>query len=176
MPFCLTLWRHFRLLLCVLVCSANIASSWSRPPQSVSVSLSTLRRVPTSVYISSAVLELEAEAWRDFMPARMLDTEPQGASDGGRPMMVAFNLRCRGGTWPSARLHAQKVWVLQGKSVWETSDVEPLGDAIEGVRMTVRGGPNWKPRSLVDVIVRFVDDQGKTIDIAIRKQPIRASV
>lgn len=83
--------------------------------------------------------------------------------------MVVFNLIWRSGTRrPSPPFHAQKVWVVQGRSVWETSDIEQSGDALDGERMTVRGGPNWTPRSLVDVIVRLVDDQGKTIDIAIR--------
>jgi len=176
MPFYFTVSRQCRLLIFVLACSAIIAPSWSSPPQSVSVSPSTLRRVPASVAISSGVLQLQAEAWRDFMPVCMMGTARQCAPDGGRPMMVVFNLIFRSGTRPRTPLHAQKVWVVQGKSVWETTNIEQPGDALDDVRMTVRGGPNWTPRSLIDVIVRFVDDQGRTIDIAVRKQPIRASV
>ena len=83
------------------------------------------------------------EAWRDFMPVCMMGTARQCAPDGGRPMMVVFNLIFRSGTRPRTPLHAQKVWVVQGKSVWETTNIEQPGDALDDVRMTVRGGPNW---------------------------------
>jgi hypothetical protein len=163
-----------RMLVIALACSATATQGWSSPKTSVSVL--DLRKVPTSISVGSAVLQLQAEIWRDFMPIARMDTDPPGAADGGRPMMVSFQLIHHSGPRPAKPLHARTVWVLQGDSVWKTSVVEQSGDALDDVRMTVRGGPYWAPRSYVDVIVRFADDQGKTIDLAARKQEIHASV
>jgi hypothetical protein len=158
----------------VLVSLAITATAWSNPHHDTSESLARLRKVPTKVTLSSAVLELHAEVWRDFMPG-MVD-EPGRAPDGGRPMLVTFNLIWRTKARPKTSLHAQKVWLVHDTSVWETTDIDQTSHALDDGSIDVRGGPNWAPRSLIDVIVRFADDQGKTFDIAVRKQPISASV
>ena len=162
-----------RLLAIAISCSATMTSSFPSPA-ATSVSVSELRKVPASVSVSSAVLRLQAEAWRDFMPRARTPTDPPGAPDGGRPMAVFFQL-IHAGPRPTQPLHARTVWVLQGDSVWETSAIQQSGDALDDVKMWVGGGPYWSPRSHVDVIVRFTDDQGKTFDLAARDQLIQAS-
>jgi hypothetical protein len=163
-----------RMFVIAFACSATFTQVWSSPKAS-SVSVMDLRKAPTSISVGSTILQLQAEAWRDFMPIARMDTDPLGAADGGRPMMVFFQLIHRSGPRPSKPLHARTVWVLQGDSVWETSVIEQSGDALDDVRMSVRDGPYWAPRSYVDVVVRFADDQGKTIDLAVRHQGIHAS-
>lgn len=162
-----------RLLTLAISCSAASTPSWPSST-TTSVSVSELRKVPTSVSVSSAVLRLQAEAWRDFMPTVRAAADPPGAADGGRPMAVFFQL-IHSGPRPTRPLHARTLWVLHGDSVWETSVIEQSGDALDDVRMWVRGGPYWSPHSHVDVIVRFADDQGKTFDLAARDQLIQAS-
>jgi hypothetical protein len=162
-----------RMFVLLLSCSAAITSSWPSP-QTGSVSASALQKVPTSITVSSAVLRLQAEAWRDFMPIARMATDPPGAPDGGRPMMVIFQL-VHSGARPIRPVHARTVWLIQGDSVWESSVIEQSNDALDDVRMTVRGGPFWSPRSRLDVVVRFADDQGRTFDLAVRDQLVQAS-
>jgi hypothetical protein len=163
-----------RMLVIALACSATGTPVWSSPEAS-SASVMDLQKVPTSISVGSTVLQLQAEAWRDFMPIARMDRDAPGAADGGRPMMVSFQLIRHSGPRPAKPLHARTVWVLQGDSVWKTSVIEQSADALDDVRMTVRGGPYWAPWSHVDVVVRFADDHGQTMDLAVRNQEIHAS-
>ena len=164
--------RRRVVIVLVLSCWVVVATSWSIA-HTLSVSVSTLRNVPTSITVSSVVLQLQAEAWRDFMPISRTATDPPGAPDGGRPMMVSFQLTHHGQR-PSRPLHARTVWLVQGNSVWEWSTIEQSSEALDGLRMRVRGGPYWSPRSYLDVVVRFADDQGKTFDLAVHNQLLQA--
>jgi hypothetical protein len=160
--------RH--LLILAVSCPA-ITPTWSNPT-TPSFSISGLRTVPTSISFSSAVLQLQAEAWRDFMPIVRMPTDP---TNGGRPMLVFFQI-IHSGPRPSQPLHARTVWLLQGDSIWQSSEIEQSADAQDNVKMMVRGGPYWSPRSHFDVVVRFVDDHGKTFDLAVRDQLVKVSV
>ena len=157
----------------VIACSATITAAWSstdvRP-----LTVSELRKVPTSITVSSGVLRLQAEAWRNFMPIVGKHADPAVSPDGGGPMMVFFQLICSGPR-PSKQLHARTVWLLQGDSKWESSNIEQAADALDDFKMTVHGGPYWSQRSHFDIVVRFSDDDGKIFDLALRDSLIQAA-
>jgi hypothetical protein len=171
MPLSFTISR--RRLLILAASYPAISPTWSSPT-TPSLSVSELRKVPTSISFSSAVLQLQAEAWRDFMPIVGMPTDPQTSPDGGRPMMVLFQV-LHTGPRPSQPLHARTVWLLKGDSIWQSSEIEQSADALDNVKMMVRGGPYWTPRSHFDVVVRFGDDHGKTFDLAARDQLVQVA-
>jgi hypothetical protein len=70
-------------------------------------------------------------------------------------------------------LHAEKIWILQGESVWETNTIEESRNDTR-CDFVVRNGPKWQPGSSVDVIVRLTDGNGRRFLLAIRQQTIRA--
>ena len=164
-----------RILAIALACSASVTPGWHSAKASSTSTIIDLRKVPTSISVGSTVLQLQAEAWRDFMPMARMDTDPPGAADGGRPMTVSLQLIRHSGPRLARPLRARTVWVLQGDSVWETSVIAQSDDARGEVRIMVRDGPYWAPRSHVDVVVRFADNQGQTMDIAVRNQEIQVS-
>ena len=70
-------------------------------------------------------------------------------------------------------LHAEKIWILQGESVWETSTIEERRNDTR-CDFVVRNGPKWQPRSAVDVIVRLKDGNGRSFLLAMPNQAIGA--
>jgi hypothetical protein len=135
---------------------------------------SGVRNAPESLNDGNSVFRLQAYIYRNFAPlATSQDDAGLAAREKHTSMIAIVTLMDEHGMPMPPTLHAEKIWVLQGESVWETSTIEERRNDTR-CDFVVRDGPKWQPRSAVDVIVRLQDGNGKSFLLAIRHQAIGA--
>ncbi len=132
------------LLICLAISLVGILLTPS------TVSLHDLQTAPEEIEINGSEYTLETYLQRDFMPVSPPD---------GRPLRVSVRVIAPGETAISSKIDATRVWVVNGKEIWETELVSQgfptRGDTLEKVGRG--GGPKWGPGISVDVVVRIID-------------------
>jgi hypothetical protein len=135
---------------------------------------SGVRDAPVSLSVGGLVFRLHAYIYRNFMPlATSQDDAGLAAQEKRSAMTATITLADDHGLPVPPTLHAEKIWILQGESVWETNAIEERRNDTR-CDFVVRNGPKWQPGSSVDVIVRLTDGSSRRFLLAIRQQAIRA--
>ena len=147
----------------------------------LSVSIKDLRNAPTVVVIDNRSLHLSAYPWRDLAPVT-------GVAD-GRPLMVAVKVASADKQPLPSGIRMDRAWVLFGEETWEVSNLKGrragqdqdkdswinCSDSPQ-CETTLRDGPKWGPDVYVDVVVRFIDSQGKAYFLQAPKQYVIGAV
>lgn len=126
------------LLLCV-VCGCQTAPTDPVP--------TGLRATPTTAMVSGQLVQLQADLWRDFMPA-------VAGSPDGQPLAVVVRL-----TDPIATVRVEHIWVIFGDQIW-SADTEQVPGTQDWV---ARGGPKWGPGVRVDVVAQLREAEGREV-------------
>ncbi len=130
----------------------------------ITLPLEALLAAPEQVEIAGRTYILETYLWRDFMPASPPD---------GKPLIASIHIVPQdSGVFPPS-LDANRLWVIKGKEVWETSfsNEEIFQDAHQ-LGKVARNGPKWGPGIAVDVVVRLKDTQHGVFLLRAAKQLI----
>jgi hypothetical protein len=130
--------------------------------------LREIRDAPESIKINNAVLRLNANLWRDFMPTIC-------AAEPCRPMLGRLRVAAESRKSISLALHADKVWLIQGAQVWESYAIAQRTDD-SALEFEIRDGPGLEPGSRVDVVVRLFDNNGKIYWLAVHRQSVNKAV
>jgi hypothetical protein len=128
--------------------------------------LSDIRAAPELVKFGDSVLQLHANAWRNFMPLA-------GAEPGGRPMIVSLVVIVESG--PPVALHVDAIWILQAEKVWQPHEIEEGSTDSRGAtnEYMVRDGPTLSPGTFIDTVVRISNLKGKYYYLSARHQAIK---
>lgn len=144
--------------------------------------LESLQAVPHAediLNLGKSVLRLQAYIWRDFMPMVFPEdpVEAKAAVARARGMIASIRLVDVNGNPLPPKLHAISVWIVQGDRVWRTNSIEEKCDDPDQSTcdVIVRKGPQWQPRTYVDLVVEFKGEYGKGFFLALRHQIIRAT-
>jgi hypothetical protein len=128
--------------LCLLAASCQ-------NPVTPSLPLNDLLTAPLSVEINGRQFTLETYVYRDFMP---------GENAGGSPLIAVANLTAVDGQPFPAEIDGTRLWVINGKEVWETNfqdELRPRDPAhLNQLEKVARGGPKWDVGAQVEVVVR----------------------
>jgi hypothetical protein len=165
-------------ILSILVCIATLESFAAFTGAETPLPLEALRGAPESIHIDGVVMQLEAQAWRDFMPGSVSDADTQSPESAvpGKPMIAALRVIARNGLQIPRGIRVDVAWVIWGGRVWQSQPEEqPREPAAHEVAVTMRNGPKWPPRAVVDIVVRIVDVHGAAHLLASRNQTIKAS-
>jgi hypothetical protein len=129
--------------------------------------------------LGNSVLRLQAYIWRDFMPMALPEdpVEAKAAVARARGMIASIKLVDINGNSLPPKIHAISVWIVQGDRVWRTNSIEERCDDADQSTcdVIVRKGPQWRPRTYVDLVVQFKGEYGKGFLIALRHQIIKAT-
>jgi hypothetical protein len=127
--------------------------------KSDSLSSANLVDARESISIGGSKLRLTAYLWRDFMPMALADDSAaaRAASAAARGMIASVKLTDEDGKPLPKSLHADEVYVVQGDRIWQTSAIEERGDESNPstLEFVIRKGPQWEPRSFVDIFLRI---------------------
>jgi len=83
--------------------------------------------------------------------------KPGGSPPDGSPLSIGFRLWAPDSQPLPADLNATRVWVVNGRAVWETGLARDDGWLPPYARdFHAHNGPKWEPGALVDVTLRFV--------------------
>jgi len=125
-----------------------------------------LPSAPASAEVAGVEVRLSASVWMNLMPG------PPNPSGG--PLVVTFRLDpTPAGTFPPGTA-VERVWVIGGDHVWNTTPDEVSGDA-GGVRAVARGGPEMAQGLPADVAVRLRAPSGKAVDLRVRVPAVEAA-
>jgi|SRR5665213_525232 len=173
-----------------MVCNASVIalslmggtapSLGAREPKSESLSAADLQDAQESIAVGSWKLRMTAYLWRDFMPMALPDDSAAAreALAAARGMMASVKLVGENGKPLPKSLHAEVVCVVQGGHIWQTSAIEESRDESNPsiLSFVIRKGPQWEPRSFVDVFVRIKDGNGVPLLLVVHHQIINAAV
>jgi hypothetical protein len=152
----------------------------ARELKSESLSAADLQDAQESVAVGSLKLRLTAYLWRDFMPMALADDSvaAREALAAARGMMASIKLIDENGKPLPKSLHAEVVCVVQGDHIWQTSAIEESRDESDPstISFVIRKGPQWKPRSFVDVFFRIKEENGVPLLLVVHHQIINAAV
>jgi len=130
------------LPLCLLAASCQ-------SPVTPSLPLNDLLIAPMTVEINSCQFTLETFLYRDFMP---------GENSGGSLLIANAYLTAADGQPFPAEIDADRIWVVNGEEVWETTftaEARPRDSLhLNQLGKTAWGGPRWDVGAQVEVIVR----------------------
>jgi hypothetical protein len=144
-----------------------------------SLSAADLLDARESIAVGSLKLRLTAYLWRDFMPMAVADDSAAAreALAAARGMMVSVKLIDENGKPLPKSLHAEVVCVVQGDHIWQTSAIEESRDESNpsSLGFVIRKGPQWEPRSFVDVFVRIKEGNGVPLLLVVHHQIINAA-
>ncbi len=108
------------------------------------------------IVIAGRTYTLETDLYRDFMPPSPPD---------GQPLTAIIRVTAEDRNPFPATLDADRVWVINGKEVWEESllAVSSAGDPERRHQLEkiARGGPKWGPGIYVAVVVRVIENSGR---------------
>ncbi|MEE9293971.1 MAG: hypothetical protein V3W34_03260 [Phycisphaerae bacterium] len=123
-----------------------------------------LLAAPEAVEIGGQTLTLETYLWRDFMPISPPD---------GKPLIATVTVVAKGATALPAGVSAVRMWVVNGRDVWEGKFSQDAAPPQPGrLERTAREGPKWGPGIDVEVVVELTDDEGNTHLLRAAKQKI----
>ncbi len=119
-----------------------------------SASIRELQTAPNKVTINERSYAIDTYLWRDFMPS----TTP------GKGMIAKVRLKAQDGKAVPSTLIPDKLWVIKSnnQAVWETTFSDEPRISNQFVEMVARGGPQWEPGSVVDVVLRLHDGKNNT--------------
>jgi hypothetical protein len=122
------------------------------------------------------VLRLQSSIWRDLMPFASSLSGPAGLAARSRHTAINAIIRLsdeQGAPLPQS-LHADTIWILQGKSAWKTSTIQERRNAegASAIELVIHDGPTWRVGSAVDVVIRLKGANGKTSLLANRNQSV----
>jgi hypothetical protein len=86
-----------------------------------------------------------------------------------RGLIVTVRLIDEGGPPLPKSFHVEMVYVIQGDQIWQTSEIEQGRNQSEFV---IRKGPQWEPRSFVDIFLRITDGKGAPFLLVVKFQTI----
>lgn len=171
-------------LIVVALMSKQAPAQVGQLNENLSVSVQDLRTAPTEVVLDGRSLTLWAYPWRDFMPG--LWQRPDGS-----PLMVVFKIATSDKKPLPGGVRPDGAWVLFGEQAWEISNLRrnvaqvPDNQNLSGTwiacpvsplcEFTIRDGPRWGPRVLVDAVVRFADKDGQHYLLRAPKQTVVAT-
>jgi len=146
---------------------------------SESLSNADLLDARESIAVGSLKLRLTAYLWRDFMPMALADDSAAAreALAAARGIMASIKLIDENGKPLPKSLHAKVVCVVQGDRIWQTSAIQESRDESNpsSLDLVIRKGPQWEPRSFVDVFVRINEGNGVPRLLVIHHQIINAA-
>ena len=146
--------------LCLLAASCQ-------SPVTPSLPLDDLLTAPVAVTISDRQFTLETVVYRDFMP---------GENAGGSPLIAVAYLTAVDGQPFPAEIDGTRIWVVNGKEVWETNfadESRPRDQThLYQLEKVARGGPKWDVGAQVEVIVRVQVSTGSPLLLRASKQVI----
>jgi hypothetical protein len=133
----------FPLLVSIVICGCEASNPFT-PVWPAEVLLSA----PEESEVQGQKYVLETSLWRDFMPICPPD---------GDPMIALIHVCTKDSSDLPAELNITRVWVVNGKEVWETkfSGQAPRPNSFTLERIA-RGGPKWGPDLKVNVVVGLV--------------------
>lgn len=140
----------------------SVASAAADAP----LSISELRRVPTTLTLGGRPVALKVVMWRSFTP-----TMPPVRD--GLPLVAILTAS------PAVRI--EEAWFVRGGELWKPPELEeqdandptlPNQPGSDVFRVVARGGPKWAPGGSVDVIVRVRDARGRAHLLRVEKQRI----
>ncbi len=144
-----------------------------------SLSAADLLDAKESITIGSSKLRLTAEIWRDFMPMALADDSAaaRAALAATRGMMIGVKVIDEGGKSLPKSLHAEVVYVVQGDRIWQSSAIEQRRNESNPsvLDLEIRKGPQWEPRSFVDIFVRIKDGNGAPFLLVVHHQIINVA-
>lgn len=106
-----------------------------------------LQNTPQSVLIDGKTLVLNSELWRDFMPS-------VGKEE--RSLRGAVSISTQDGESLPTDLTYSRMIVLKSDSIWvQTIANSERSDQVR-LKANTTGGPEWAPKSEVDVVVEFM--------------------
>jgi hypothetical protein len=146
--------------------------------KSDSLSAADLLDARESIAVGSLKLRLTAYLWRDFMPMALADDSAAAreALAAARGMMASVKIIDQNGKPIPKSLHAEVACVVQGDHIWQTSAIEESRDDPSSLGFVIRKGPQWEPRSFVDVFVRIKEGNGDTLLLVVHHQIINAAI
>lgn len=131
-----------------------------------------LSQAQIEVSIDGRGYRLLAEMWRNHIPR--IEGSPLQ-----RPMLVLIWVSAVDGNPIPDAILADSVWLVQGDDIWqgEFSDELRLQDPSRRHQheRIARDGPLWEPGSVVDVIVRVLDGDGRYYLLKINQQRIKVA-
>jgi hypothetical protein len=152
----------------------------ARELKSESLSAADLQDAQESITVGSLKLRLTAYLWRDFMPMALADDSAAAreALAAARGVMASVKLVDENGKPLPKSFHAEVVCIVQGGHIWQTSAIEESRDESNPSTLSfvVRKGPQWEPRSYVDVFVRIKKGNGVPVLMVAHHQIINAAV
>ena len=164
----------------IVVCFATLQCFVDSTGARTLAPLEALRGAPKIIDVDGVVVQLEAHVWRDFMPGLLSDTaaRSQESEVRGRPLTATLRVIARDGLQIPKSTRVDVAWVILGDQVWESrpSEEQPRVPAAHEVVVTMRNGPKWPPKAVVDVVVRIVDANGATHLLASRALKIEAAM
>ena len=92
---------------------------------------------------------MEAYLWRDFMPGPETSTEGSG-------LIASVTVSAVDSLDLPEGADLKRLWVFLGGEVWQTefSEVAVVSEP-HSIQRVARGGPRWKPGSVVDVVTQL---------------------
>lgn len=140
-------------------------------PTTPSLPLDELLAAPLTVEFDGRTFALETFLWRDFMPG----IGPEGSLLGAVVELTAVD----GQPFPD-EIDADRLWVINGERVWETSfsgQSRPRNPSrLDQLEKSAAGGPRWDVGTEVDVVVRVTRPPGSPRLLRATKQKIGMTV
>jgi hypothetical protein len=173
--------RCIRMFCNAIVIALGLIGGMARPIgahelKSESLSAADLLDARESIAIGSLNLRLTAYLWRDFMPMALADDSAAAreALAAARGMIAIVKLIDENGKPLSKSFHAEEVCIVQGDHIWQTSAIEERRDESNpsSLDFVIRKGPQWEPRSFVDVFVRIKEGSGVPLLLVVHHQII----
>jgi hypothetical protein len=117
------------------------------PPDPVNCG-AVLARITNSVQIGPNTCRIETYVWRDLMPS---PPPPSGL------LATVRLVEVNGFSIPDA-VTITRIWVINGSAVWNVIAPPPNWSTPPYVlETTIRNGPYWEPRTLVDVVLEVAN-------------------
>ena len=147
---------------------AQVNASSKKLPKPPKPDLSMAR---DTIRIAGVDLVLETYLWRDFMPVSPKD---------GKQLRAVVNLIPVNQPNLPPEVVMDKIWIIKDKETWSDS-LSYVGQKmptanLPKLEMMAQGGPKWEPGTLVKVIVRVKDQQGKIYLLQAKDQEIHRTV
>lgn len=160
--------KNLLIILMAGLFITQVNASSKKPPKPPKPDLSSAQ---DTIRIAGVQLVLETYLWRDFMPVSPPD---------GKPLRAAVNLIPVNSENLPPNITMDKIWIINGKEIWSDTltytGQKTSGTNIPTLKMMAQNGPKWEPGSLVKVIVRVKDDQGKIYLLQAKDQEIQKTV
>ena len=160
--------KNLLIILLAGLFVSQVSASSKKPPKPPKPDLSSAQ---DTIGIAGVQLILETYLWRDFMPVSPPD---------GKPLRAAVNLIPVKNENLLPNITMDKIWIINGKEIWSdtlnNAGQKVSGENLPRLKMMAQNGPKWEPGSLVKVIVRVKDDQGKIYLLQAKDQQIQKTV